>query len=202
MVSDGCRHDGGSALSLVGAARRSSVSYAIEQHKHRFAAWAAGRAASVIGRRFSVEQAKGIIEAIGLQDLLVSPERLPLPGDIDEVHRAWREKAIGSAAADALSITHGVAAKLINVYLKAAFVCGGHHADERVGALHPPVDALLLDALGKGDLGGQGAAWRKARKLRWSNLDSGQYQDVIKAIRAAIPGQPLWHVEEHWRGYQ
>ncbi len=180
--------------------RAAREPYGIAAHRHRFAAWAAGRAASVKGCRFSVEQAKVILEAVRLDALLVSPEALPT--DIDEAHAKWRGEVIGEASRLELVFTHGVAAKLINVYLKAAFVCGGHHEHERVGALHPPVDALLLDALAEGDLGGQGAAWKKARGLRWSKLDAAQYQEVIDAIRTAIPGEPLWHIEEHWRGYQ
>ena len=36
--------------------------YSIIEHKHRFASWAAGRAANVKGCRFTVEQGKKIIE--------------------------------------------------------------------------------------------------------------------------------------------
>jgi hypothetical protein len=46
-----------------------------------------------------------------------------------------------------LRFTHGIAAKLVNVYLKSVFVCGGRHDHPRVRALHPPIDSLLLDAL-------------------------------------------------------
>ncbi|MBI2393239.1 MAG: hypothetical protein HYV09_26880 [Deltaproteobacteria bacterium] len=176
--------------------------YSIYEHKHRFAAWAAGRAASVIGCRFSVEQARAIIQSVGLHRLLVGPERLPEPHAVDAMHAEWRKVAIERAATFKVRFTHGIAAKLINVYLKAAFVCGGHHDDERVAALHPPIDGLLLDALAKGNLGGQRNAWRRARGLRWSHLNSKQYQEVIDAIRVALDGEPLWRIEEHWRGYQ
>jgi hypothetical protein len=180
-----------------------AVSYSIDLHRHRFAAWAAGRAASVKSCRFSVEQAKLIIEAAALDLLLVDPDALPLPNNIDEVHAGWRSNVIAEADHRfGLTFTHGIAAKLINVYLKAAFVCGGHHAHERVEALHPPIDGLLLDELARGGLGGQMAAWKSARAVRWSKLNSEQYQEVIDAVRLALPGRPLWHVEEHWRGYQ
>ena len=114
----------------------------------------------------------------------------------------WRSKVIEAARPLGLTFTHGIAAKLINVYLKAAFVCGGHHAHERVAALHPPIDSVLLEELARGGVGGQGAAWKKARRTRWSKFDSKQYQEVIDAVRAALPDKPLWHLEEHWRGFQ
>ena len=42
------------------------MSYSIEEHKHRFAAWAAVRAANVNGCRFTVEQGKDILEKAGM----------------------------------------------------------------------------------------------------------------------------------------
>ena len=39
------------------------MQYTIEEHKHRFAAWAAGRGANVNGCRFSVLKGKNVLEA-------------------------------------------------------------------------------------------------------------------------------------------
>ena len=97
--------------------------YTIEEHKHRFAAWAAGRAASVNGCRFSVEQAKTILETAGMNQLLANPSNLPLPQDTDKSHREWRKEVTVAADKYGLNFTHGVAAKLINIYLKSGFVC-------------------------------------------------------------------------------
>lgn len=176
--------------------------YTIEEHKHRFSAWAAGRGANVNGCRFSVEQAKEIIEAAGLNQLLADPNNLPLPQDIDTRHREWRNSVIAAAARFGLPFTHGVAAKLINIYLKAGFVCGGHHAHANVQALHPPIDSVLLDELSAQNIGGRRRAWNDARRIRWSNFDSLQYETVINNIRNSIPNQALWEVEQYWRGYQ
>jgi hypothetical protein len=90
------------------------VPYTIEEHKHRFSAWAAGRAANVNGCRFSVEQAKTILEAAGLNHLLADPNNLPLPQDIDACHRKWRNSVITAARNLGLIFTHGVAAKLLS----------------------------------------------------------------------------------------
>jgi hypothetical protein len=73
---------------------------------------------------------------------------------MDLQHRAWRSRVIAMAATEGLSFTHGVAAKLINVYLKAVFVCGGQHDHAQVQALHPPIDSVLLKELSVRDVGG------------------------------------------------
>lgn len=176
------------------------MEYSIEEHRHRFAAWAAGRAASVNGCRFSVEEGKSILEKAEIRKLIYSPDNLPLPQDMDRAHREWRNKVIEAAAS--FPFTHGVAAKLINIYFKAAFVCGGYHDHERVRAIHPPIDSLLLEELSRRDIGSRKSVWDEARKVRWSKFTSEQYEKVIRNIREAMEGGALWEVEKYWRGYQ
>lgn len=146
--------------------------YSITEHKHRFSAWAASRAASVKGCRFSVEQGKVILEQSGLRELIEFPLALPAPEHVDDTHRSWRNKVINTANGAGLNFTHGVAAKLINIYLKAAFVCGGHHDHPRVCALHPPIDSVLLDGLIAKNVGNLRSQWRRYATIRWSNFDS------------------------------
>ena len=142
------------------------------------------RAASVKGCRFSVERGKTIIDAIGLAEIVANR---PSPDELDEAHRAWRHAAIKAAKAQGLTFTHGVAAKLINVYFKA----------RQVFDLHPPIDAVLLTELSVQNFGGFGAVWNKARRLRWSNFTSTDYETVIRHVRLALHGAPLWMIEQH-----
>jgi hypothetical protein len=178
------------------------MEYTIEEHKHRFAAWAASRAASVKGCRFTVEQGRKILEVSNMRQVITDPSNLPLPEGLDATHRQWRNAVIDAAKAENLDFTHGVAAKLINVYFKSAFVCGGYHGHERVRCLHPPIDSLLLDELYSKNIGGKRALWSEARRIRFSNFDSNQYEQVIKAIRDVMMHAPLWEVEQYWPGYQ
>lgn len=177
--------------------------YSIHEHKHRFSAWAASRAATVNGCRFAVEQGKAILEGANLKQLLLGPAKLPDPQNIDVTHNGWRTAVIVAAKHEGLDFTHGVAAKLINIYLKAGFVCGGHETDPRVQALHPPIDSLLLDELYRQNVGGLRHEWSKAKTTRWSKFTSEQYENVIASIRSALgENVPLWEVEQYWRGYQ
>ena len=116
----------------------------------------------------------------------------------------WRNDVIAAAKSQKLTFKHGVAAKLINIYLNAGFVCGGHDTDPRVQALHPPIDGLLLDKLYRLDVGGLRCEWRKARAIRWSKFTSDQYEKVIRSIRkwALCQNVPLWEVEQYWPGFQ
>jgi len=179
------------------------MSYLIDEHKHRFSAWAAGNAASVKGCRFSVEQGKAILDGSALRGLLERPNELPIPGQLDAAHRAWRHQIVQLASMHGLTFTHGVAAKLINVYLKAAFVCGGHHSHPHVHALHPPIDSVLLGHLEEKNVGNLRTKWHRYGVLRWSRFDSGTYEAAIADIRDVLPpGRPLWAIEEFWKGHQ
>jgi hypothetical protein len=181
---------------------QGATAYGIERHSHLFAAWAASRAASVKGCRFKVEQGRAILEAAGFKADFSTPDQLPASEDMDKRHRQWRGGLIKAARSQGLTFTHGVAAKLINLYLKCRFVCGGHHGHERVRNLHPPIDDVLLRTLADLDIGGYAKQWREAHQTRWSKLSSEQYEAVIALIRASLKGEALWKIEEYWAGNQ
>ena len=179
-------------------------SYSIIEHKHRFATWASGRAASVINCRFSVEQGKKFIEESGLYKIATSIDNLPKPDEFDTKHTEWRGNVI-DVSSNYLNtpFTHGVAAKLINVYLKSIFVCGNQYENPKIKAIHPPIDSLLLDSLYKEFTGELKNKLKTAREIKWSKFNSNQYEDVISAIKQVLPkGAGLWQIEYYWRGYQ
>ena len=178
--------------------------YTIDDHLHRFSAWAAATAASASPLcRFSVEHGVAILEACHVDiKHLPTPDSLPSQEDLDTQHRIWCSQAIDRARPMGLNFSHGVAAKLINCYFKGRFVCSGHHDHPRVRALHPPIDAVLLQALASADVCGHASRWRQFLNQRWSKFTSQQYQDVINLIRQCYPDQPLWAVEAHWQGHQ
>ena len=178
--------------------------YGIELHQHRFAAWAASRAASVTNCRFGVEQGRTILETSGFTASFCRPEQLPepQPHTVDEAHRRWRADIIRAATSGGLLFTQGVAAKLVNIYLKSRFVCAGHHAHARVQSLHPPIDSVLLKELADANVGGHRQEWKQAAKTRWSKFGSEDYERVIALVRQSLKGAPLWRIEEYWKGNQ
>lgn len=143
-----------------------------------------------------------MLEQSGFTAILATPEDLPTPGDLARAHREWRCQVVAAGAECGYEISHGIAAKLINVYLKVRFVCGGHHAHERVHALHPPIDSLLLESLYKLNVGGLRAEWAAPRAWRWSKFTSENYECVIDLIKHAVGDAPLWSIEEHWVGHR
>ena len=175
--------------------------YSIELHCHQFAAWAAARAASVKGCRFSVAQGRALLERCGF-GAQMGVAALPKPKAMDASHAEWRKAICDEAAEEDIQMTHGIAAKLINVYLKARFVHPPYHRNSKIRALHPPIDRLMLDAMAKANFGGEAKLWRETSRKGWSNLNGQDYRRVIAEIRVGLRGEPMWTIEEFWRGYQ
>ena len=185
------------------------MTYDIHEHKHRFAAWAASLATQR-GISLTTRQGQKIFEISGIQQLISSPRNLPNPAKIDSTHRDWRKKVICAATdkevskiakipGNVLNLSHGQAAKLINVYFKNAFVCGGHDDDPKVQALHPPVDRILLQALAKKDKIKASEHWKHMKTRNWTQFDCEDYENIIGAIRDYLgKGVALWQIEKFW----
>ncbi|WP_421796283.1 hypothetical protein [Haliscomenobacter sp.] len=174
--------------------------FKIENHKHKFAVWAAGRAASVLGQRFKVELAKELIDGIELKRYIDYPGSLP--DNFDEEHNAWCEKLIAQSDK---KISYGVAAKLINVYLKTIFVCGGYHEHEKVKKIHPPIDRLLFKGLALCNVGELKDFWKQHldKGNGWSQFDKSTYIKVIEKIKECTASDSgLYTIEHFWVGHQ
>jgi hypothetical protein len=203
------QHQGEKTLDIFSRNEKINMTYTIEEHKHRFASWAAGSAASVKGCRFKVEQGKKILEETNLNKIARHIDNLPVSEEFDRYHREWRKNIINEAKkhkgknGEFLQFTHGVAAKLINVYLKSIFVCSDCNEEIKVKAIHPPIDSVLLKTLYQQNINELRNEWQAARKVGWSKLDSIQYENVISAIKKTITnGNGLWQIEEYWQGFQ
>jgi hypothetical protein len=180
--------------------------YGFDDHRRRFAAWAAVTAArSSPNCRFTRDQGVLIIERSGLSKLMAWQD-VPIADDSDGTHRELRE-AVCKAAGCILDttperFTNGVAAKLINVYLKCLFLCGPEplrdaSMQEKANALHPPIDRFLLGNLAVRNVGGRAWFWRKQSRIGWSNFGSEDYQRTIDNIRDVTSGA-LWTIEQYW----
>ena len=178
--------------------------YKVKKHIHLFASWSASRATSTSPvNRFKVEAGQKILEKSFIRNFILNPDSLPKSHEeFNKEHKIWREQIISLSGKHTKEFSHGIAAKLINVYLKTIIVCGGFHNHENTQFIHPPIDSVLLKELAKIDFGNNAKFWRKANKEAWSKFDSDFYQEVIDQIREGIGDEPLWKIEEYWRGYQ
>jgi hypothetical protein len=171
--------------------------YEIDEHRHRFAVWAAARAAQ---RGFAdVATLRKALEVCGIVEYLKSANF----NDIDQprfdaIHRLWCRSIVDflgkGGVADA---TFGRAAKLIAVYLKSAVVLGANSGTAFARIAHPPIDSILLGNLAASD----GASPDKASwaATRWTKLNEARYYELIGQLRSFLgSSEPFWKLEQFW----
>lgn len=172
--------------------------YDITEHRHRFAVWAAARAAQ---RGFTTARnLRDALEATDIQEVLSAPGTLDLSAaQFDELHRRWCSTICSSLGdRQILKATHGRAAKLVAIYLKAIVVMGSEYNSSLARHMHPPIDRILLQSLATSNriTSPDKAAWRS---ISWTQLDEAAYDQLIGQLRGAIPaGAPFWMIEEYW----
>lgn len=177
----------------------------IKEIIHKYAAWAASRAASVNGCRFSVEIGQQILNEVAIRNFILNPDALPnSASEFNLLHKQWREHIIElSKSKTCPDFTHGVAAKLINIYLKTILTCGGFHSHEKVSFIHPPIDSLLMEALVKASEYSYNKKFREVMRAKcWSKFSSDDYEAVIQELQNVIGEKPLWSIEKYWKGHQ
>lgn len=172
--------------------------YDITEHRHRFAMWAAARAAQ---RGFTtVRNLRDALQATDIQEILSAPSTFHIsPAQFDELHRRWCSAICSNLIDRQISkVTHGRAAKLVAIYLKAVVIMGSA-CDSSLGRhMHPPIDRILLQSLAASDriTSPHKAAWRS---ISWTQLDQAAYEQLIGQLRSAIPANaPFWMLEEYW----
>lgn len=177
----------------------------IKEIIHKYATWAASRAASVNGCRFSVEIGQQILNEVAIRNFILNPDVLPSSAsEFNLLHKQWREHIIElSKSKTCPDFTHGVAAKLINIYLKTILSCGGFHSHEKVSFIHPPIDSLLMKALVNApEYSHKKTFWKEMDTRRWSKFSSDDYEAVIQELQSVVGEKPLWSVEKYWKGHQ
>ena len=172
--------------------------YSLPEHRHRFAVWAAARAAQ---RGFTtVDELRGALEAADIRRAASSPEVLELcSADFETLHRRWCAAVCATLAGRGIpGATYGRAAKLVAVYLKATVLMGEAAASPLGRHMHPPIDRTLLQNLASAPriASPHKAAWRTTS---WTRLTEPSYYELIEQLRAILPAAaPFWMLEELW----
>jgi len=190
--------------------------YNAGEHRFRFAAWCGATAARASKNcRFPVKAGVDLIRKVdGLRAIADSLDHLPDDGYFDDAHHGWCDRMLSVAKPGiGAGFTYGVAAKLVNCYLKAMVVGERFEAPDRETTrcdhVHPPVDRVLLSELEVVEkIAGNPRAenWKKLRKIGWSNFSEQDYRSAMLLIREKVTedvGRPqLWQIERYWRGHQ
>lgn len=191
--------------------------YTYAEHRFRFAAWAAARAVKKLSAEKSDKKLTTILTDIlrkvffdkepkeQLKDEELGNDWILKIGYSDDKHACWRkhicklseEKEITHTDPKERTMSHGQAAKLINVFIKSLMPSDMYSISpelkERWDRVHPPIDRILLTNMDKERFGGK----KDWGKVAWTQLKSSEYQRLIDNIKKHEPC--LWKIERFWK---
>ena len=212
--------------------------YSSDIHKHILACWGAASAASQSTFfKFSVEHGKQLIllakdgqlsSESSFVTFIKSIENFTSQEQFDEWHRGAienmlcgsdigkvfnkinLEKPRRSSKLDRRYYSYGIAAKLLNCYLKVFYISS--FGNTQYGKyIHPPVDAILLKKLFEVEPDlfkfqfKASSMYHDGSIPKWTTLDGEEYETVIERISSFIrkhDANGLWKIEFAWMGHQ
>lgn len=175
------------------ASKKAAIAdeYTFEEHRHRFAVWAAARA---VQRSFtSVEILKSALEHSGVREYMESYMKEEISAEeYRKLHTRWCSEImcqLKTALADNKKVTFGRVSKFIAMYIKSMVVIvDGSLPLSKVA--YPPIDGIILNNLSKQN--------KYFKQLKWSQLDLEDYFEMIECIQKILGDKPMWMIEEYW----
>lgn len=168
--------------------------YTIEEHTHRFACWAAARAASI--SMFTNKEIAQIIHHVALKEEL--NELLSAKSITHDDYYNWfikitdkvestmsQTKRMKNERLLKRNISFGIAAKVVSIYVKTCEIIPKAGKSLLSQVAFPPVDSILLKKMGFND-------------IAWSTFNKETYLNVIRVIWQKTQGQPFWKIETNW----
>lgn len=206
----------GGIESLKSSANK--LEYHPAEHRFRFATWAAATAARSSRRvcTFKVSEGAQLLRKSKLRWMALGSHWLPRTRpDFDRAHIDWCNEITNLGKRDiSNSFTFGIAAKLVNCYLKALFLqtmvgqpfdiydeYDQSAWDASTRFLHPPIDSLLMAEAARRSSGELKKSWKQLEKIRWSKFTESDYRRTLQLIRSMV-GDDVAQVEACWIGYQ
>ena len=159
--------------------------YTFNEHKHRYAIWAAARAQRAFKKNEEICEALENTSLRQFSEQLISVTQT----EFDHQHREWCHAITKHFGED--KCKYGRAAKLVAIYLKTAVVLPSQGASQLCQVIHPPIDSILLHHIA------QKTSLKDVAKLQWTKLDEEPYWALIDTLRKQF-GECNWLLEYYW----
>ena len=173
------------------------MDYDLFEHRHRFAIWAAARAAqrglTSVGMLRNALEATDIVRFVRLRSSLRTGAQA-----FDRQHRRWCSSILRYLHRHGVEkAAYGHAAKLVGIYLKSMIVVGPYADSRLASVIHRPIDRMLLSRLTSPDVGSlRMSRWRHTS---WTSLDERSYYALVSDLREVLPRkEAFWKLEQYW----
>lgn len=173
--------------------------YDVQEHRHRFAAWAAARAAQRGLKGATVKRLGKALEDCGVDQFVRAPRCVGTSAQaFEQLHRKWCRGVVRSVRCQPriTNFLYGRAAKLVAVYVKCTIVLEDPECSlARVA--HPPIDGILLRNVAR-CCNDTKLPRVNGRIKAWSTLSDSEYYELISNLHELLDGQPFWMLEKYW----
>ena len=163
----------------------------LERMRFEFFAWASARAAQAGSSKTTVSVLRGALvdaDAANWHRTIAVTSAKDYDawhiGTIDGVHR----KLVSTAPA----IGWGIAAKLVNVFIKGRWLLDPGYVGPMRAFGHPAIDSIQLRIIDDS----YGTDF--SRSVRWHRMNRQEYAGVIVTLRQRHPHEAIWTIEEGW----
>lgn len=164
--------------------------YTIQEHMHRFALWISARAAQRGVKKFTIENLNLLFEKINFRsEINFAIERINNSNDFEKFHIEICNKMIENAS---FKLTYGRASKILAMYFKTISINQNTSSGILPQLIHPPIDAILLNAIGDDHV-----SLKMLKKIKWTQLSQKKYWELINHLKGN--NLPInWELESYW----
>jgi hypothetical protein len=164
--------------------------YTIQEHMHRFALWISARAAQRGVNSFTIENLNLLFEKINFRtEVTLAIENINNSNGFKTFHINICNKMIEKAS---FELTYGRASKIIAMYLKTICINQNTSNASISELIHPPIDAILLKAIGDDHID-----LKMLKKIKWTQLSEAKYWNLIELLeKNNLPVN--WKLESYW----
>ena len=166
------------------------ATHGLESMRFEFFAWAAARAAQAGSSKTTVAVLRGALEAAGAANWYRT-----IVADTVQAYDVWHlgvVEAVHSKLILVPSMSWGITAKLVNVYIKGRWLLDSNRSGPMQAFGHPAIDSILLGVIDntyKSTYSGS---------LRWQRMTRAEYEEVIAFLRRHHQHAAIWTIEEGW----
>lgn len=167
----------------------------LDRMRFEFFAWASARAAQAGSSKTTVSVLRGaLIDAdAGNWHKAVA---VTSAKDYDAWHMQTIDGVHRMLVSTVPTIGWGIAAKLVNVFIKGQWLLDVSYTGPMRSFGHPAIDSILLRLIDKS------YQTNYSRSLRWQHMTRPEYMGVIDALRRHHAHDAIWTIEEGWSADQ
>ena len=171
------------------------MSKTLKNYRREYTIWAAYRAAQAGSSKAKGIEFSSALKACGVIDYIDKYDKRDITqNEFNKLHSKWCNYIITYIKNEySKSISYGIAAKLLGVFLKGYFILANNETTSLAKAIHPAIDSFLLKEID------EVKDTKLSKRYKWQKLEENDYYSLLNELCAFLDkDEPLWYLEKYW----